>query len=104
MELREQYAAPTAKAASRPLLPALPTRLALPAPPGTKPATPATITVEGRQIKCLTQAEQEERRRLGLCYNCYERFTRGHNRVCKHLFLLDGVMEDDEAESREATG
>jgi len=60
--------------------------------------------VEGRQIKRLTQAEQEERRRLGLCYNCDEKFTRGHNRVCKHLFLLDGIVEDDEAESAEATG
>jgi hypothetical protein len=33
-------------------------------------------TVEGRPIKRLTQAEQEERCRLGLCYNCDERFTR----------------------------
>ena len=54
MELREQYTAPPAKAATRPLLPAPPPRLALPAPPGAKPAT---ITMEGRQIKRLTQAE-----------------------------------------------
>jgi len=48
MELREQYTAPPAKAATRPLLPAPPPRLALLAPPGAKPATPGTITVEGR--------------------------------------------------------
>ena len=57
---------------------------------------PATVTVEGRPVKRLTQAEQEERRRLGLCYNCDEKFSRGHNRVCKRLFLLEGVVEDDE--------
>jgi hypothetical protein len=39
-ELREQYTAPAAKA--------------LPAPLGAKAVTPATITVEGRTIKCLT--------------------------------------------------
>jgi hypothetical protein len=51
--------------------------------------------VEGRPVKRLTQAEQEERRRLGLCYNCDEKFGRGHNRVCKQLFLLDCAMEED---------
>jgi hypothetical protein len=94
-ELREQYTAPAARAPPRPLLPAPAARLALPAPPGAKAATPATITAEGRPIKRLTQAEQEERRRLGLCYNCDDKFTRGHNRVCKRLFLLEGFEEDD---------
>jgi len=51
--------------------------------------------MEGRPVRRLTQAEQEERRRLGLCYNCDEKFGRGHNRVCKRLFLLDSVIEDD---------
>jgi hypothetical protein len=55
----------------------------------------STVTVEGRPVKRLTQAEQEERRRLGLCYNCDEKFGWGHNRVCKRLFLLDCAMEDD---------
>jgi hypothetical protein len=53
-ELREQYTAPAARAPPRPLLPAPAARLALPAPPGAKVATPATITVEGRPIKRLT--------------------------------------------------
>ena len=96
LELREQYAAPAPRAATRGLLPAPPQRLALPAPPGANPPAPNTVTVEGRPIKRLSTAEQEERRRLGLCYNCDEKFVRGHNRVCKCLFLLDGAVEDAE--------
>jgi len=52
--------------------------------------------MEGRPINRLSTAEQEEHRRLGLCYNCDGKFVRGHNRVCKRLFLLDGAMEDAE--------
>ena len=88
LELREQYAAPPPRAAPRALLPAPALRLALLAPPMNTSTAPATVTVEGRPVKRLTQAEQEERRRLGLCYNCDEKFGRGHNRVCKCLFLL----------------
>jgi hypothetical protein len=54
--------------------------------------------VEGRTIKRLSQAEQEERRRLGLCYNCDQKFARRNNRVCKRLFLLEGVDEEDDGE------
>jgi hypothetical protein len=100
-ELREQYTAPATRAPPHPLLPAPAARLALPTPPGAKAATPTTITVEGRPIKRLTQAEQEERRRLELCYNCDDKFTRGHNRVCKRLFLLEGFEEEDEGVATE---
>jgi hypothetical protein len=100
-KLREQYTALAARASSHPLLPAPAVRLALPAPPGAKAATPATITVEGHPIKRLTQTEQEERRRLGLCYNCDDKFTRCHNRVCKRLFLLEGFEEDDDGAATE---
>jgi hypothetical protein len=100
-ELREQYTAPAAIAPPRPLPSAPAARLALPVPPGAKAATPVTITVEGRPIKRLTQAEQEERRRLGLCYNCDDKFTRGHNRVCKRLFLLEGFKEEDDGAATE---
>ena len=37
----------------------------------------------------------EERRRLGLCFNCNEKFGRGHNRVCQRIFLLDLADADD---------
>ena len=98
-ELREQYSTPVTKPAPRPpLLPVPAPRHALPAPQAPKPAAPATITVEGRQIKRLTQAEQEERRRKGLCYNCDEKYSRGHNRVCQRLFLLEGIEDEDDDE------
>jgi len=52
--------------------------------------------VEGRPVKRLSQAEQDERRRLGLCYNCDEKYTRGHNRVCKRLFYINGMDFGDD--------
>ena len=33
---------------------------------------------------------------MGLCYNCDEKFVRGHNKVCKSLFLLDSAVDDTE--------
>jgi hypothetical protein len=84
MELLEQCYASTQKAPARGVLP---TPTPRPAPqPAVKPATP-TASVEGRPIKRLNQAEQDERRRLGLCFNCDERYSRGHNKVCKKVVL-----------------
>ena len=40
---------------------------------------------------------------MGLCFNCNEKFGRGHNRVCKHIFLLD-LAEADEDDDPEQTG
>jgi hypothetical protein len=31
-----------------------------------------------------------------LCFNCDEKYSRGHNKVCKRLFLLDSVDDEDE--------
>jgi hypothetical protein len=96
LELREQYAALAPRAANRGAAACSSTT---PRPPCAAPANqaaPNTITIEGHPVKRLTQAEQKERRRLGLCYNCDEKFVRGHNRVCKRLFLLDGVLEEDD--------
>ena len=96
IDLRNSYVAPAARVPPRdwPLLLVPAPRLALPADKADK-AAPATITVEGRPVRRLTQAKQEEHRRLGLCYNCDEKFGRGHNPVCKRLFLLDSIIEDD---------
>ena len=81
----------------RGLLPAPPPRLALPAPNTAPAPAPQLVTVEGRQVKRLSQAEMEERRRLGLCFNCNEKFGRGHNRICQRIFLLDlAEAEDDD--------
>jgi len=107
LALRDQYTAPPSRAPSRVPLSATSARLPLPAPPTTlaPAAASTTITVEGRPVKRLTQAEQEERRWLGLCYNCDEKFGRGHNRVCKRLFLLEGAVEEDSTLGEEdATG
>jgi hypothetical protein len=52
--------------------------------------------VEGTPIKRLSQEEQAERRRLGLCFNCNERYSRGHNRFCRRLFFVDGITISDE--------
>uniref|UniRef100_A0A453K577 Reverse transcriptase domain-containing protein n=1 Tax=Aegilops tauschii subsp. strangulata TaxID=200361 RepID=A0A453K577_AEGTS len=40
-----------------------------------------------RPFRRLSQAEQLERRRLGLCFNCDEPYAPGH--VCPHLFYLE---------------
>jgi len=45
----------------------------------------------------------EERRRLGLCFNCNEKFGRGHNRVCQRIFLLDLAPDDDDDDTASAT-
>lgn len=42
----------------------------------------------------------DEHRRLGLCFNCDEKYVHGHNRVCKHIFYLklhDNDSEDDDS-------
>jgi len=93
-ELMEPYLFP-ANPAARAVLPAPGTRAAQPQAAANKAAT-AAPTIEGRPIRRLNQSEQEERRRLGLCFNCDEKYSRGHNKVCKRLFLLDSV--DDEGE------
>jgi hypothetical protein len=86
IELRNNYTTLASRVAplDRPLLPTLAPHLAQPVPLADKAgrAGPALIPVEGRSIRRLTQAEQEERRRLGLCYNDDEKFGHGHNRVC----------------------
>jgi hypothetical protein len=47
----------------------------------------------------LTPAEMAERRRLGLCFNCNEKYTRGHNKFCRRIFFLDGVEIEDDADA-----
>jgi hypothetical protein len=79
LELREQYTRSPAKNVGRGLHPAPPPRLALPAPPLDRDKAASAVPGDGHLVKRLSQAEQEERRRLGLCYNCDNKYTRGHN-------------------------
>jgi hypothetical protein len=71
-----------------------PWRLTLPATLADQTTTPPT-TVVGQPVKCLSHPEQEERRRLGLCFNCDEKHTWGHNRTRKRLFYVHGMDIDD---------
>lgn len=50
--------------------------------------------VAGRTVRRLSPSEVEERRRLDLCFNCNERYVRGHNHSCKKLFFLDAIEDD----------
>jgi hypothetical protein len=81
----------------RPPLPAPQQQLALPAPP----AGADQGRREGNQRR-LSTAEQAERRRLGLCFNCDEKYSRGHNRFCKRIFFVDGVEIDDTDDAGDA--
>ena len=74
----------------RAVAPAPPPLLALPAPP----AAAQQGRAEGNQRR-LTPEEMAERRRQGLCFNCNEKYSRGHNRFCRRIFFMDGVEIDD---------
>lgn len=110
LELREQSAAAAATAAAiapiaasaprlagRGLLTGPSPTLALPAPPTQQQQRPPNITPSfaGRQVRRLSNAEMDDRRRQGLCFNCNEKYSCGHNRVCQRLFFLDIAEEDD---------
>lgn len=108
-EIREQIVAqlprPSRASYRTGILPSPATPLPLPAPPiaTTTPAASLPVTnttqVAGRTVRRLSPAEMDERRRLGQCFNCDEKYVRGHNQVCKRLFLLELSEEPDEAES-----
>ncbi|KAF2295296.1 hypothetical protein GH714_032487 [Hevea brasiliensis] len=52
-----------------------------------------------KTFKRLTKAEMEDRRVRGLCFNCDEVYTKGHQ--CKQLFWLDGVEESVQGDKEE---
>jgi hypothetical protein len=57
------------------------------------PLTGSVPAGEGRSLRRLTAAEMAERREKGLCFNCDEKFSRGHR--CQRLFYLE-VIDDAE--------
>lgn len=78
----------------RPVLPPAPPRPAL----GALAASGALLALpagQPRVFRRLTPAEQQEHRRLELCYNCDEPYVRGHQ--CQRLFYLevDNYPEND---------
>jgi hypothetical protein len=85
------------KPASRGLLPAPTPCPTLPAPAADKSAAPP-VKVDGPPVKRLSWEEQEEHHCLSLCYNCNEKYSRGHNRTCRRIFFVNGVeITDDDA-------
>jgi hypothetical protein len=105
LELRELCAGtptpPPRHQGQRGLLPVPPPRPPLPAAAPPAPAPQPGATAEGRQVRRLSQAKMEERRRLGLCFNCNEKFGRGHNRVCQQIFLIDLALDDDDGDAED---
>ncbi|WVZ83703.1 hypothetical protein U9M48_030824 [Paspalum notatum var. saurae] len=110
-ERRAQFVQPL-RSSRRGILPTPLTTLALPAPvpdPSTSSSSQGG-PAGGRQTRRLTPDEMEDRRRQGLCFNCDEKYSRGHNRVCKQLFILefgypsdtDDVVEEKPAAAAEA--
>ena len=91
--------APPPRGARPPPRPGLPPRA--PPPAAGAPAQPGAGPAGGqgappvRQFRRLTPAEQLERRRQGLCFNCDEPYVRGH--VCPRLFYLESTDFVDEA-------
>jgi hypothetical protein len=63
-----------------------------PAPTLARPAPRGLLPVPAPR-PAITAPPQ--RRRLGLCFNCDEKYSRGHNRFCRHIFFVDGVEIDD---------
>ncbi|WVZ97263.1 LOW QUALITY PROTEIN: hypothetical protein U9M48_042812 [Paspalum notatum var. saurae] len=82
-----------------------PTALTLPAPRTDQAASSSSQggPTAGQQTRRLTPDEMEDRCRQGLCFNCDEKYMHGHNRVCKHLFVMEfGYpcnMDDDADET-----
>jgi hypothetical protein len=85
----------------------VPQRLPLTLPPGqfapssytvsvAVSSTPATTLVGEHTVCHLSPAEMEDHCHLGLCFNCDDRYLRGHNQMCKCLCLLELTKEPEE--------
>ncbi|KAK1680969.1 hypothetical protein QYE76_041817 [Lolium multiflorum] len=75
------------RGSARPALRPAPT----PTAPPRRPLRPRALL--RRPFKRLTAAEQLERRRQGLCFNCDEKYAPGH--TCARLFYLETVDDTD---------
>jgi hypothetical protein len=91
--------------AARGILPPPPPRpapMALLAPhvPLMLPAPPAGAAAGHDKGRRLSTEEMAEHRCLGLCFNCNDKYSRGHNRFCKHIFFVEGVeiMDEDDTD------
>ena len=78
----------TATTPGRPSRPLRPMAAPTSALPDSSNPTPALV------FKRLTPAEMDERRAKGLCFNCDEKFARGHR--CKRLFYIQSADAEEE--------
>ncbi|KAB5511770.1 hypothetical protein DKX38_028798 [Salix brachista] len=68
--------------------------------PAFKPAAlPAPGSSNPKTFKRLSRTEMDDRRARGLCFNCDEIYSRGHQ--CKRLFWLDGVEDSVQGEKED---
>jgi hypothetical protein len=51
---------------------------------------------EEQMLRRLTVTEMADRREKGLCFNCDEKFSRGHR--CQRLFYLEAIDDVEEEE------
>ena len=65
-------------------------------PQGISTLTGSVPIGEERILRRLTSAEMADRREKGLCFNCDEKFSRGHH--CQRLFYLEVVDDVKEEE------
>jgi hypothetical protein len=66
------------------------------------PLTTAALTEGGAsgattiETLRLTPAKIAQRRKDGRCFHYHDMFTNGHKKVCKQLFIIEVIGEDDE--------
>ncbi|GKC97388.1 hypothetical protein Tco_1167663, partial [Tanacetum coccineum] len=60
----------------------------------TPPKANVSPTAKPLAIKWISPAERQERMSKGLCFNCYNRWTRGHKCPGKFLLLMTNSVED----------
>jgi hypothetical protein len=70
-----------------PPAPQAPPLMALSVPP----AGATQLGADRQPRRRLSREEQEECCRLGLYFNCNEKYFRGHNRTCRRIFYVEGV-------------
>jgi len=90
---QKPFQTPTTSAYSRPQ-PTIPTSQPTPPLPAPNPKQ-TTTTPPKLPIRKLNQSQLQERRALGLCYNCDEKFVAGHKCASGRFLLL---LVDDEIE------
>jgi hypothetical protein len=79
--------------------PAAPTNLA---PADGQASSVASVNSPPTQTLKLTSAEIVQRRKDGKCFHCHDFFSNGHESVCKQLFVIE-VIADEERDQPAAT-